>query len=61
MAVAVVVAVVVTVAVVVDVGFIGLVLLSAHIERFRSLRYAFCCISLLSNQIKLGENYAEPE
>ena len=41
MVVAVVVAVVVTVAVVVDVGFIGLVLLSALIERFRSLPYAF--------------------
>ena len=60
MAVAVGVAVVVTVAVVVDVGFIGLVLLSALIERFRSLPYVFCCcfISLLSNQIKPGENYA---
>ena len=41
MAVAVGVAVVVTVAVVVDVGFIGLVLLSAHIERYRSLPYVF--------------------
>ena len=34
-------AVVVTVAVVVDVGFIGSVLLSAHISRYRSLPYVF--------------------
>ena len=44
MAVAVGVAVVVTVAVVVDVGFIGLVLLSAIIERFRSLPYVFVVV-----------------